>query len=446
MSRSLRTRRCQGPAPTLALCTRAPRLTLVSHSASPSATDGQAVELLLHFARTAHEAGGYPANELEPRIIELAESVGLPTVEVSVMPALVELTVGSIPDQRVYVLRVRPRAVDLHAIGRLDQIAAAVADGRLDCRRALEEIQELCRHPVRRPIWLDVAASGLVGGAIAPILGGGWRESLGAAMVGLAVGMLTLVAGRSERSAALATPLGAFVSGVLSSALARAGFHIAVEDVTFAALVVLLPGMPMAIGMRELASGHMQAGMSNSANALVQLVGLALGIAAGWSLAASWLGPIPVGTPDPFPASVKVVGAALVGLAFVVALRAPTRDAIWTCGAAVLAVVAKLVASRFLGAIPGLFAASLGIGVAGNALARRFRRSPLVFIVPGLLMLVPGSLGSKSASSLMEGQTVTGIHTAFSAVVAMLAIAYGLVASTLIIPGQAAKDGGERSP
>src|SRR5689334_24199610 len=114
-----------------------------------SGADGLAVELLLRFARAAHESGGYPANELEPRISELAHTLGLNAVQVSVTPTDVNVTVGSIPDQQAYMLRVQPRPVDLHAMGRLDKIAAALADGRLDHGRALEKVDELGKYPLR---------------------------------------------------------------------------------------------------------------------------------------------------------------------------------------------------------------------------------------------------------------------------------------------------------
>jgi uncharacterized membrane protein YjjP (DUF1212 family) len=401
-------------------------------SQTVSAADGDAVELLLRFARSAHEAGGYPANELEPRIIELAQALELQSVQVYATPTVLEVTVGSIPNQQGYVLRVQPSPVDLHAIGRLDEIAAAITGGRLNRRRALEEIEELGQHPLRRPVWLMVAAHGLVGAALAPILGGGWRESLGAATVGLAVGILTRVIIRRERSAALVTPLGAFLASFLASALAVAGFDIAVANVTFAALIVFFPGLPMAIGVRELATGHLEAGMANSVNALVQLLGIVFGVAVGRSLATGWLGTIPVNIPDPFPRGVDIAAAALVGLAFVVTLRAPAHDAILTCSAAVLAVITNFIAIDFLGNITGIFAAALVVGLAGNAVARQFHRSRLAFIVPGLLMLVPGTIGYESAASLLAGRTVTGIDTAFHTVVTLLAIAYGLLASTLV--------------
>jgi uncharacterized membrane protein YjjP (DUF1212 family) len=405
-----------------------------------SPADDLAIELLLHFARAMSEAGGYPSSELEPRILELAGAMGLHSVQVSATPTVINLSVGPIPNQQIYVLRVQPRAVDLYSIGRLEQIAATVADGRLDRRRAVAEIDQLVQHPLRRPPWVMVGAHGLVGAALAPILRGGWRETLAAGVIGLAVGILTRAVIRSSRSAALETPVGAFFASFIASALACAGVEITVAIVTFAALIVFFPGMPMAIGVRELATAHLEAGVANSVNALVQLVGIVFGVAVARSLVTTWLGPIPFNIPHPLPHGVDLAAAALVGLAFVVTLRAPARDVIWTCSAAVLAIFANFIATKALGKIAGAFVAGLLVGLAGNAIARHFRRPALVFVVPGLLMLIPGTMGYSSAVSLVAGRTVKGIDMAFDTFVSLLAIAYGLLAATLILPDHRAKE------
>lgn len=396
------------------------------------------VELLLEFTRSAHEAG-YPANELETRVIELAEVLGLDSVQVSATPTIVNLTVGSILHQRVYVLRVQPHPVDLRVIGRLDKIAKEIASDAVDLRSAREAIEELHRHPLRRPHWLVVGAHSLASAGLAPILGGGWRESLGAAIVGLLVGIMTRAIMHRDRSSPLIAPGGAFLASFMAFALAYAGFDVAVADVTFASLFVLLPGMLMATGVREIATGHLLAGLANTANALVQLVGLVFGVSLGRSLATTWFGTIPMHIPEPFPREVQIIAAALVGLACVIILRAQASDAKWTCSAAVLAILAHLVATNFLGEIAGITAAAFVVGLAGNAVARQFYRSPLAFIVPGILLLVPGSIGYQSASSLFAGQIITGVDRAFDTFVAFLAIAYGLVASTLLLPDHSGK-------
>jgi uncharacterized membrane protein YjjB (DUF3815 family) len=81
------------------------------------------------------------------------------------------------------------------------------------------------------------------------------------------------------------------------------------------------------------------------------------------------------------------------------------------------------------GGLVGLVVGVVG-GVAGSAL----RRSSLVFIVPGVLMLVPGSAGFTSALQLLANQTVSGITAGFDTFVTAMSIAYGLMIASVILP------------
>jgi uncharacterized membrane protein YjjB (DUF3815 family) len=62
------------------------------------------------------------------------------------------------------------------------------------------------------------------------------------------------------------------------------------------------------------------------------------------------------------------------------------------------------------------------------------RRSPLVFIVPGVLMLVPGSAGYNSVLKLVTDQTINGITAGFDTFVTAISIAYGLMVSAVLLP------------
>ena len=55
-------------------------------------------------------------------------------------------------------------------------------------------------------------------------------------------------------------------------------------------------------------------------------------------------------------------------------------------------------------------------------------------LVPGILLLVPGSVGYRSLSSLMERQTVAGIETAFSMILTAVALVAGLLIAGVIAP------------
>jgi uncharacterized membrane protein YjjP (DUF1212 family) len=389
------------------------------------------IEFLLAFARAAHGAG-YPTAELEDRVSALAESLGV-DAEVSATPTLLDLSVGTASRQRTYAMRVRPSDVDLDAIARLDDLVGAVLGGRLDADGARAAVDDVVARRLERPWPLLVAAYGLAGAALTPVLGGGWREAVAGGIVGLLVGAIAVPARRRARTEAVLAPLAAVTASFAAAVLLELGFDAAPDVVTLAALVTFLPGMTLTIGMRDLATQHLQSGVANTASALVQLLGLVFGVGIGRSIAEGWFGPAPAVEAHTSFTTVQLLAAAAAGLAFTLTLRAPIRSAPLMCSAAVLALGADAAAGAVFGDEAAVFFAAVAIGLVGTLVGQRLQRSPLVFIVPGVLMLVPGSAGFNSALQLLANQTVPGVTAAFDTFVTAMSIAYGLMISTVAV-------------
>jgi uncharacterized membrane protein YjjP (DUF1212 family) len=400
----------------------------------PELASSPAAEFILRFARAGHHAG-YPTAELEERVLALGRALGLGEAEISATPTVVDISLGALPHQRSYTLRVRPAAVDLDAIARLDELVQDVLDDRLDAEHALVKLAELEATPLERPWPILLAAYGIAGGALTPILGGGWREAAAGALVGLVVGAIAIPAGRAARTEPMLAPIAAVAASFFAALLVRLGLDASPDVITLAALVTFLPGMRLTIGMRELATEHLQSGVANTASALVQLLGLVVGVAIGRSVAANWFDATAATTTPQTTFGANELAAALAaGLAFTLTLRARYRDAVVMCAATVLALGANEAGARLFGDDAAVFVAALLIGVVGSLIGARLRRSPLVFIVPGVLMLVPGSAGFSSILQLLTEQTVSGIAAGFDTFVTAVSIAYGLMVSTVILP------------
>jgi uncharacterized membrane protein YjjP (DUF1212 family) len=395
--------------------------------------DESTVEFLLRFARVAHRAG-YPTSDLEERLGSLSSALGLEAAQISATPTLVELSFGALPHQRSYTLRVRPTAVDLDAIARLEDLAHDLIDGRLTVAAALDRLNGIVAHPLEREWYVELAAYAVAGGAITPILGGGWREVTVGGLVGLLVGVVAQLARRTERAEPIVAPLAAVVASFSASAIARVGLKASPDIVTLAALVTFLPGMSLTVGVREIATQHLQSGVANTANAVVQLLGLVFGVGVWRSLATHWFGAAPQTISPTGFSGTYLLAALAVGLAFTVTLRGPSKVAPVMCAATVLAVTVSAIGTSLFGAAAGTFVAALAIGVAGSLLAAPLRRPPLVFIVPGVLMLVPGSAGFTSLLHLLTGQTVSGIDAGFNTFVTAMAISYGLMVAIVLLP------------
>jgi uncharacterized membrane protein YjjP (DUF1212 family) len=400
----------------------------------PHAAPDAATELLLRFARAGHDAG-YPTADLEEQVLALAGAFGLADVEVSATPTLVEVSLGSLPRQRSYTLRVRPTAVDLDAIARLDELVQDALEGQLDADGALRALGRVRDSPLRRPRPLVLAAYATAGSALTPVLGGGWREAVAAALVGLVVGAIAVSTSRTARTEPMVAPIAAVAASFCAALLVRLGLDASANVITLAALVTLLPGMTLTIGMRELATEHLQSGVANTASALVQLFGLAFGVAVGHSIAANWFGEVPGPAPSPASVALQLGAALLAALAFTVTLRARSRDALVMAAAACLAVAANEVGAKLFGDEAAVFVAAVVVGVTGGLVGMLLRRSALVFVVPGVLMLVPGSAGFSSVLQLLSDQTVSGITAGFDTFVTAMSIAYGLMVATVLLPG-----------
>lgn len=399
--------------------------------ASHDETD--AVSFLLRFTEVGH-AAGYPTDDLEERVLSIAAACGLIAPQISATPTLVELSFGSLADQRSYTVRVRPQTVDLDAIARLDDVVHDLVAGRLHARDGLTRLEEIAGRPLARPWYVRLAGYALAGAAVTPVLGGGWRDVVAGGVVGLVVGAIVLLARRAARTEVMLAPLAALGASFCAAAIADAGLHISPDVVTLAALVTVLPGMALTIGVRELATEHLQSGVANTAMALVQLLGLVFGVGIGRSIAASWFGAPEQVVPHTGFTETHVLAAIAVGIAFTVTLRAQARAAPIMCTATVIAVLANAAGRALFGAAAGVFVAAFAIGVIGGVLGGKFRRSSLVFIVPGVLILVPGSAGFNSLLKLLTGQTVSGIDAGFNTFVTAMSIAYGLMLSTVVLP------------
>jgi uncharacterized membrane protein YjjB (DUF3815 family) len=233
----------------------------------------------------------------------------------------------------------------------------------------------------------------------------------------------------------MVAPIAAVAASFCAGLLVRLGVDASADVITLAALVTLLPGMTLTIGMRELATEHLQSGVANTASALVQLFGLAFGVAVGHSIASNWFGDVSGPAPSPAWIGIRLGAALLAALAFTVTLRARSRDALAMGAAACLAVGASEVGARLFGDEAAVFVAALVVGVAGSLVGVMLRRSALVFVVPGVLLLVPGSAGFNSVLQLLGDQTVSGITAAFDTFVTAMSIAYGLMVATVLLPG-----------
>jgi uncharacterized membrane protein YjjB (DUF3815 family) len=270
--------------------------------------------------------------------------------------------------------------------------------------------------------------------AAARFLGGAGPEVAMASLAGLGTGALAAVAARLPNVARVYELAAAFVC---SFAMALFGVLVggySVSIATLAGLIVLIPGLTVTTAIAELAHSHLTAGTTRMAGAFMTFIAIGFGVALGARVAALLVGPAGVVTPGVLPpvATWAALGASAV--AFSILLRAERRDLGWIVLAGAVAFVATRVGSNLLGAELGVFLGALAVGVGSNLFNRLTLRPAAVALVPGLLTLVPGSVGFRSISALIDSQVVAGVDTAFSMILTAVSLVAGLLTAAAIFP------------
>ena len=393
-----------------------------------------AMALVEKLGRALH-AYGCPAHRLEDALAQVSQRLGLEGQFFSTPTALfASFTVAG--ERSTSLSRVDPGEANLEKLAAIDAILGGVIRGGITAAEASARIDELVAAPPRYPVPLTTAAFALASGSSAHFFGGGWTEIAGASVIGLLVGLLALWAQRSRANARLLEPLAAVTASFLATVvLAIPGVPPASPFlVTLAGLIVLLPGLSLTVAMSELATRHLVSGGSRLAGAALVFVTLGFGVALGGKLGEAVTGAAMAVTPTPLAPWTQLPALLVAAWSFTVLFRARPRDFGWIFVAGAIALLGARVGAHWLGPELGALVGAVLLGTGSNLYARRLDRPSATTQLPGLMLLVPGSLGFRGMAALLERDTLTGLQTAFSMTVVAIALVTGLLIANVVLP------------
>jgi uncharacterized membrane protein YjjP (DUF1212 family) len=403
------------------------------HASNPA--EQAAIGFVLRLGRALHSAG-YPAPALEGTLVKVSARLGLVGQFFST-PTSLFAAFGAGEGQRTYLSRVEPADVNLGKLTGLDQTARGVMDGTLSPAAGSARVDAIVLAPARFRRVGRTLAYGLASAAACRLFGGGWQEMGVALFTGLAIGLLALAMNRLfPNSGRLFELVAACLAAALANAAPAIGLHVSAPLATLAGVVVLLPGFSLTIAMAELAARHLASGTARLAGAFMIFIGIAFGVALGRQISMGLFGPPPVVAPETLPAWTLWTALFTIPLAFAGLLRAQPRDAIWIVLASLWGYGGTRLGVLLLGPQLSACLGALAIGLASNLYERVLERPATVPLVPGVLLLVPGSIGFRSMTLLMEQKVVVGVDAAFTMLLTATSLVAGLLLADIALPAR----------
>ncbi|QAT87689.1 hypothetical protein EJ065_6160 [Corallococcus coralloides] len=406
----------------------------------------EASAFLLDLAKQLHLAY-QPSLLVETRVRRAAKAWGL-DMEVFTLQSLAMTQVRSSRGPHVAFERLpfNPHW-NLGRAAALLRLADAIPGGRVRLPEARAELDRILKRPAPYPEWLVFVAYGVYGAAVAARVGGAWWEMLVAFFVGFLAGALHFGTLHSHRVDLQKSFLAAFLGslGALGLTLLLPPFN-AVRAL-FGGVTLLVPAMVVTLGSLELAMESVEAGLPRLMYGLLRFLMLGVGIAAAGTL---WRfgGPLPPHfEQQALPQLLTFFVMAVGGVALSVCMSGRPRDVAWIVGGVLLAYGAQVLAKLLLGDRGSPLLAAFVLGVAGLLYGRGRDRMPMTVIMPGMLQLAPGFIGTEAIVALL-GAGTAGAEDArlFNVLLVALQLVLGLVFATVVVPPRFALERGSPVP
>jgi len=397
------------------------------------------VRFLKRYARQLHMAG-VPAHQFERMMTELADKLGFNCQAMS-SPTSIFLSFQYRDDEEdsrpipLQLERMNPPEINLGNTAELYDIGNGLIEGDI----GLEQAYTTLRHWQPKqlyPLWLQILCWGLTGGAVAVMLDASWAGTAVAAICSALIGLLVTQAGAALREGGLEA-IAALFSTFLVFALNQWLPGLDVFVIIMSSLIVLIPGLGLTIAVTELSTDHLASGSARFSGALVTLLKLSLGVLIG-TVVVKWLGwapgaeagPVLLSPPDWFRWPALLASALSFGVLFSVRRK--------EFHIAVLAAIVSYLVSRVGVAAGGLefgvLLAAMSVAVLANLYGRVFRQTGTLIRVPGVILLVPGTIGYHGATALLldGGANLTEISTL--ALRLLISLVGGLLFGNTLLP------------
>ncbi|KAJ3111740.1 hypothetical protein HK100_002586, partial [Physocladia obscura] len=300
---------------------------------------------------------------------------------------------------------------------------------------ALARIKMIRNAPSPYPSWLSVVIFALSsGGCCAIFFGGGWNDIAASTVMGIIVGLIAKLGSINESLARISEFLSSLIVGFCCRLMVVWNFPICAGATTISSIIQIVQGTNITLSVLELASRHPGAGVSRLGYSLTVTALIGIGLEFGDALAL-WItqsqSTISLTTlttcSGALPQNIQWLVYIPTIIVFHIDLNAHPRQFFFMTVIATIAQAIWIYAYPVLSDPLSSFIASITMGAMSNIYSHFTLSNPIVGILSGLQILVPGTLAVRAFES---SDVTSGIALAGSVMLIALSLGLGLFLGT----------------
>jgi uncharacterized membrane protein YjjP (DUF1212 family) len=389
---------------------------------------------IIKLGKALHEYGT-PAHRLETILIDTTHQLGLEG-NFLVTPTSMNFIFweqGS-DEEFTTIARVYPASIDLNRLACTHELVEQVLAGKVDLDQGFERLEHI--HQLNSPYsdGLDFLTWGSTSACFAALCGADFITIVGSTLAGWLAYVLTQWSLKSKRVEEMLEPVTALLIALIGSGVAALGVALNVPIVVLSGIIIFIPGLSLTMGLRELAARHLMSGTARIMDAAMTLFKLYFGTILGLAIGKLWWGSASYTVGLGHYTSLHYLAVLGLTASLLVTFKISQRDAFWGLLSGWIAYSGAMLGSHWFGPNLGGLVGALIVGVYANLYSLLRNKPSHLVLLPGLVLLVPGSKVYVGLNSLVSGENIlmntttgTQMFLIFMSIVAGLMFANALV-------------------
>jgi uncharacterized membrane protein YjjP (DUF1212 family) len=388
------------------------------------------VKFILRFGTALHSAGS-PAHTLEATMQDMCQLLNIRGTFLS-HPTAIHASFSNDEEETTKVVRVEPMGVNLGKLSDLDKVAREVISNQISYEEGYQKLDEILNTPDPFSKLTHLAYFLFFSAGFVVLLGGTWTDLIGGMIVGGIMGLLNIA-----KPLGLAGQLFEAIVAVIASfstyMLAKLFPGLNVGVVVISSLIIFMPGMYITIAIAEIATNNLVSGTARLVGGIMILLKLTFGVFMGSKIASWFHYPSLNIALGEIPGWLAYLTLPVTAFFSIVNFKALRPDWKYVTLAGIFGFLCSKLGTHYLGPELGIFFGGTCVGAMSNIFARMKDKPSAIFQWPGIILLVPGSVGYRGMTSLFERDVIGGMDTAFTMITLAMALVVGVFFGNILV-------------
>lgn len=389
------------------------------------------INFIMLIAKALHRYGA-SADRIESALLLVSHKLEIKADFFSIPTGMFASFYNKNQTQHTRLIRLDPGKINLEKLYEVDKTVDLVLNEQISISEGKKLIENIIEKKPKFNALATTLSYALIAGAVSIFINGTWIDCAISSLLGLFIGVFSESV-KVERIDSIFEGIFAFIIAFATYYAIHLGINISSKVVILASLIYLIPGLGITTAMYELASQNLTSGTARFMGAVMVLLKITFGIFVA-TILAQYLNFDIVGHEGKALSELtKFIALFFATMGLIVAFQVRTQDWAWVIMTCFISFYSSQFLLNSLGNPASSFLAGTIVGGISNVLSKILNRPALIFLLPAILLLVPGSIGLQSLNFMFSENTLIGVKYAFTTISIAIALVSGIYFGNVLI-------------